>query len=100
VQHPAHMVRMVHDPEPLADYFGHPPARPQVSAKASGQRTGTNNICQLLPLRERELRRPSPIGFSREDYQAASGDCAFPTLDARQVSTDESRDLRVTLAIL
>jgi len=100
MQHATHMVGMVHHPEPLADHLGYSPTRPQVGAEASRQGTGANNGCQLLPSRGRELRRPSPIGFGRKNCQAASGDRAFPTLDARQVSSDESRDLRVTLAIL
>jgi hypothetical protein len=100
MQDPADVVGMVLHSKPLANNFGYAPARPEVSAKAGCQRTGAKNLCQLLPLRGRELRRPSLIGFGRKGDQAASGDRAFPTLDARQVGTDQSRDFRVTLAIL
>ena len=94
------VVGMILNAEPPEDDFAHTAASPQFGRKAGGSGPGADNLFQLLFLSQRELGRPAPIGFGRQDCQAACGDRTFPTLDARQVSTDQSSDLRVTLAIL
>src|SRR5262249_54351274 len=94
------VVGMILNAELLKNDFARAAASPQFGRKAGGSGPGADNLLQLLFLSQRELERPSPVGFGPQDCQAACGDRTFPTLDARQVSSDQLSDLRVTPVIL
>lgn len=99
LQHAADMVAMVLHTKPLANDLGHATAGPQIGAKARGQGTGTNDLDEFLLLLGRQPGRTTTIRLGRQGCVAALGCRAFPTLDARHIDADESRDLRVALPI-
>lgn len=99
MEHAADVVAVVLHAEPLANDLRHAAARPQVGPKARGQGAGANDLGEFLLLLGRQPRRTTTIRLGSQGLAPACGCCAFPTLDARHIDTDESRDLRVPLPI-
>jgi hypothetical protein len=97
MQQATDMVAMVLHTKPLANDLPHPTARPQVGSKTSSQGAGTNDPGKFLFLLGRQPRRTTTIGLGSQGFASTLGCRAFPTLDARHIDPDESRDLRVAL---
>lgn len=99
VQHATHMVAVVLHAKPLANHVRYAAAGPQIGRKAGCQGTGANDLGEFLLLLGRQPRRTTTIRLGGQGGAATLGCCAFPTLDARHIDPDESRDLRVALPI-
>lgn len=99
MQDAADVVAMVLHAEPLANDLRHAAAGPQVGPKAGRQGTGANDLGEFLLLLGRQPGRTTTIRLGSQGLASTLDCCAFPTLDARHIDTDESRDLRVALPI-
>jgi hypothetical protein len=99
MQHAADVVAVVLHTKPLANDLCYAAASPQVGPKACRQRTGANDLGEFLLLLGRQPGRTTSIRLGGQGLASALGCCAFPTLDARHIDADKSRDLRVALPV-